>query len=236
MYLRPFYPRIRQSPKNRQNEFMSFLHASLYRLFLDASALYADQLCGYFCRHSCYDYRLCPYCLDFQAITGNPAVYFTPWTDEKGISQSNLLYTAHPFTELISAIAQEIKLRYILKKHYSSSFSFYDPNYIPFDNALDELADDLADFINTTPHNAWLSISRSKSSPGAGPPKIIVGILREYESLQLGHSIQFAQYFNSRPLAVFALHLHKLKAPHLSLSSMAMQVGRNAKRYTIQKI
>lgn len=39
MYLRPFYPRIRQSPKNRQNEFMSFLHASFYRLFLDASAL-----------------------------------------------------------------------------------------------------------------------------------------------------------------------------------------------------
>lgn len=39
MYLRPFYPRIRQSPKNRQNEFMSSLHASFYRLFLDASAL-----------------------------------------------------------------------------------------------------------------------------------------------------------------------------------------------------
>ena len=39
MYLRPLYPRIRQSPKNRQNEFMSFLHASFYRLFLDASAL-----------------------------------------------------------------------------------------------------------------------------------------------------------------------------------------------------
>lgn len=39
MYLRPFNPRIRQAPKNRQNEFMSFLHASFYRLFLDASAL-----------------------------------------------------------------------------------------------------------------------------------------------------------------------------------------------------
>ena len=59
MYLRPFYPRIRQSPKNRQNEFMSFLHASFYRLFLDASALRAGLPFLEFPRKGAYTFRFC---------------------------------------------------------------------------------------------------------------------------------------------------------------------------------
>lgn len=150
----------------------------------------------------------------FCAITHRPAVYFQPWITENGLHRYGLFYTANSFSKLTLAVKHALAHSPLWSEEEKEAF-IIDHGYLPFTHALEDLANDLADFIAGRPHPDWLVIRRDGNSPGASAARVITAILREYESLQLSHASRYADYFQSRPLAVFAIHLHARRAPEL---------------------
>ena len=150
----------------------------------------------------------------FCAITHRPAVYFQPWITENGLHRYGLFYTANSFSKLTLAVKHALAHSPLWSEQEKEAF-IIDYGYLPFTHALEDLANDLADFIAGRPHPDWLVIRRDGNSPGASAAKVIMAILREERLFHLGHAQEYAYYFQSRPLAVFAIHLHARRAPDL---------------------
>ena len=150
----------------------------------------------------------------FSAITHRPAVHFQPWITANGLRREGLFYTVNSFSKLTLAVKHALAHSPLWSEQEKEAF-INSRGYIPFTHALEDLANDLADFIAGRPHPDWLVIRRDGNSPGASAARIIAAILREYENLQLSHANCYADYFQSRPLAVFAIHLHARRAPEL---------------------
>ena len=152
----------------------------------------------------------------FATITHKPAAYFQPWLKENGLHRDGLFYTTNSLSKLTLAVKHALALSPMWndsdKKNFINGYG-----YLPFDTAMEELANDLGDFIDGRPHPDWLVIRRDKNSPGASAAKIMATILQENEELRLGHAREYTNYFLSRPLAVFTIHLHALHAPELTM-------------------
>ena len=150
----------------------------------------------------------------FCAVTHRPAIYFQPWMTASNPHGNSPLSTVTTFSELISAIKHAMAHTYAEEEMERFLIS---SGYLPFTHALEDLANDLADFIDGRPRPDWLVIRRDTNSPGASAAKIMETILQEYKGVQLYHAVLYADYFQSRPLAVFATHLYRQRSPDIPI-------------------
>ena len=169
----------------------------------------------------------------FCAVTHRPAIYFQRWMTASTPHGNSPLSTVTTFSELISAIKHAMAHTYAEEEMERFLIS---SGYLPFTHALEDLANDLASFIDGRPRPDWLVIRRDTNSPGASAAKIMETILQEYKGVQLYHAVLYADYFQSRPLAVFAIHLHARRAPELVLPPWLQRLaglpdGEETRRY-----
>lgn len=139
----------------------------------------------------------------FHVLTRRPTIFFRPWEGR------NLVGPHHAFCSSITAMVAMI--RQALEAVRSGMESPPPPGYLPFENALEDLADALPDFIARRARDGWLAIPRPADGRGATTEKVVAALLRNSDRLAL--SAQLAAWFQSRPLALFALILHAQEAP-----------------------
>lgn len=205
---------FRPTPMNREEDLVREIIACFAhepRLIIDTQTSYLDT----FARTQVMITDFAHIAGTFCTVTHRPAVYFQPWITENGLHREGLFYTANSFSKLTLAVRHALAHAPLWSDREKEAFISNYCGYLPFEHSLDDLAIDLADFIDRKPHPDWLVIRRDSDSPGASAARVIMAILREYEFLQLSHVIAYADYFQSRPLAVFAIHLHAQRAPEL---------------------
>lgn len=144
---------------------------------------------------------------NFTLTTLRPSIYFQPWSDASAFPYAN------SYPRLIAALKQAFELPPLDAAALDKARGF-----LPVTNAARDLARAIPDFIDARPHDDWLIIERDKNSPGASLLKQIRTILA-MKDVAASYAKQFAWYANSRSLAVFALHLHRLQAPQTAILS-----------------
>ena len=225
---------FRPTPVNREEETVrdiidAFAHEP--RLIIDTQTSYLDT----FARTQVMITDFAHIASSFCTVTHRPAVYFQPWITENGLHREGLFYTANSFSKLTLAVKHALAHSPLWSEEEQEAF-INSLGYLPFTHALEDLANDLADFIAGRPHPDWLVILRDGNSPGASAAKVIMAILREERHFHLGHAQDYAGYFQSRPLAVFAIHLHARRAPELVLPPWLQRLaglpdGEETRRY-----
>jgi len=149
----------------------------------------------------------------FSTLTGRHAIYFRPW-ENFNISYAPLQYTVSSFKNLVEVIKNILKDKH---KFNFNEFAEY-KGYLPFDNAIENFINILFALLEEKPMSGWLAIER-KNKMGRGKPlqEIMLAILSEDRSAQIEHSVFYADYFKSPLLAIFAIHLHKIRVPDQSI-------------------
>ncbi len=143
----------------------------------------------------------------YTAITGRPGIFFQPWQKEN-YSSRQYPSIANSYTNLIKQIKKDIA---------DPGGIPLNDGFLPVDHELDRLADDLPDFIKGNYREDWLVISRKTNTTGATPMQVINAISREWPGGQISYADIFTYYFLDPLLAVFALHLHKARAPETQI-------------------
>lgn len=145
----------------------------------------------------------------FSITTLRPAVYFQPW-NTAGASRDYYLYSTNTYTNLVATIRNALQL-----PPADSEILYRKYGFLPTENTIERLARAIPDFIDARPHEDWLVIRREKQSPGISPSKMIMAILADkYLRSHLPfYAPAHARFLNSRPLAVFALHVLQQQEP-----------------------
>ena len=214
---------FRPTPKNREEDIVREIIACFAhepRLIIDTQTSYLDT----FARTQVMITDFAHIASSFCTVTHRPAVYFQPWITENGLHREGLFYTANSFSKLTLAVKHALAHASAWAEDDIDSF-IRSRGYLPFEHSLRDLADDLSDFIDRKPHPDWLVIRRDNNSPGASAAKIMETILQEYKGVQLYHAVVYADYFQSGPLAVLAIHLWHQRSPESTIPRIITELS-----------
>lgn len=162
----------------------------------------------------------------FLTLTGRRAFYFQPW--HKAEQSRNLIPVFCAYRSLIAAIGAELatpEARDDAENAARQQQTLSRLGLLPFDNALAELADALPDFIDGKAHPEWIEIARTPGSEGASPARVVAALLRDYQGVQISLANFYAFYFNSPLLAVFAIHLSRVRTPHAPVENQMLTLS-----------
>lgn len=155
----------------------------------------------------------------FHTATRRASAHFQPWTgrDAVGLPLS--------FCATLDALEEAVRLACAAAE---SDTPLPSPaGVLPFENAIDELAEAVIDFAAGRPHADWLAIPRTNTGPGAPAGRIIRALLEMEPSTQQNLSAFHAWYFRSRALAAFGLLLRRRHSPDLPCSRALLELSRH---------